>query len=183
MRTYPRFGDLERIYGITWRDLAELEPRLGELLWAARQAGVGCRRWADVSRLFAPVRKTLAGLVGFDGEHRNHPILGNPGAYQVAYWKLFDIVAGRLPRRSAGAEEPQDKQTGVVFGDPCPTDSAAAHDERARKAGLLPGPDRERQDDEGITPEQMQAMRRGGSDVPQVPNGRDCCWFLDPTLD
>jgi hypothetical protein len=110
MRTYPSFRDLEGIYGITWHDLAELEPRLGELLWAARQAGVSCRRWADADRLFAPIRRALAELIGTDGKQGRDGVLGSAGAYQVAYWKLYDIVAGRLPGGACGAAEVQGEQ-------------------------------------------------------------------------
>ena len=42
MNLYPNFRDVERLSGITWQDLVELEPRLGELLWRARQAGASC---------------------------------------------------------------------------------------------------------------------------------------------
>jgi hypothetical protein len=125
MRIYPHFRDLERIYGMTWRDLAELEPRLGELLWEALQAGASCRRWADVSRLFAPIRKTLAGLVGFVGKHHRHGVLGSPRAYEVAYWRLFDAVAGLLPARAGGPEEAQVKQRGQAAAETSPTEPAA----------------------------------------------------------
>jgi hypothetical protein len=99
MKSYPNFRDLERLSGITWRDLAELEPRLAELLWGARQAAVTCRRWADVDRAFSPIRNALGGLVGSAGEHQGHPVLGGAGAYEVAYWKLYDTVAGLLAGR------------------------------------------------------------------------------------
>ena len=38
MKPYPNFRDTERLWGITWGDLNALEPRLEELLWAARAA-------------------------------------------------------------------------------------------------------------------------------------------------
>src|SRR5215831_18775741 len=94
---YPNFRDLERFYGVTWHDLVEMESRLAELLWTARQARVTCRRWSDVDRVFAPIRNSLAELLGFAGENHGHPILGGPGAYSIAYWKLYDTVAGLLP--------------------------------------------------------------------------------------
>jgi hypothetical protein len=116
MRTYPSFRDLEGIYGITWRDLAELEPRLGELLWAARQAGVSCRRWSDADRLFAPIRIALAGLIGTGSKYCGDGALGSAGAYQVAYWKLYDIVAGRLPGGTCGAAEVQESSASSSAG-------------------------------------------------------------------
>jgi hypothetical protein len=112
MKPYPNFQDLERLSGITWGDLTALEPQLGELLWTARHACVTCRRWSDVARAFAPLRNTLAELVGFAGKHQRHPILGSAGAYQVAYWKLYNAVAVLLPGRAGGAEEtPRQKHT------------------------------------------------------------------------
>jgi hypothetical protein len=71
---------------------------------AARQTRVICRRWADVDQFFAPIRNTLTGLVGFTGKNRPHPVLGSTKAYEVAYWKLYDAVAGLLLARSGGAE-------------------------------------------------------------------------------
>ena len=104
MKPLPNLRDVECHAGITWHDLVELESRLAKLLWEARQAGVTCRRWSDVSRVFAPIRNTLAELVGFAGKNRRHPVLGGPEAYEVAYWKLYDAVAGSLPGGAGGAE-------------------------------------------------------------------------------
>jgi hypothetical protein len=125
MKPYPNIQDLERISGITWRDLTELEPRLGELLWEARQVCVTCRRWSDVDRVFPPIRNTLAELVGFAGKHHGHPILGGPGAYQVAYWKLYDAVAGLLPARATAAEEALEKPREETVAETCLGESAA----------------------------------------------------------
>ena len=105
MKPYPNFRDTERLCGITWADLSALEPRLEELLWAARAASATCRHGWDVDRVFAPIRNILTELVGFAGRHHRHPVLGNAGAYQVAYWKLYDAVAGLLPDHS-GKKEP-----------------------------------------------------------------------------
>jgi hypothetical protein len=112
MKAYPNYRDLERVHGITWHDLVGLEPTLAELLWAARQACVTCRRWSDVERAFARIRDTLAGLVGFAGRNHRHRVLGSAGAYDVAYWKLYDAMAGLLPVRAGGAEEALEKQPG-----------------------------------------------------------------------
>jgi hypothetical protein len=106
MSTYPDFRDLENLHAITWHDLVELEPRLAELLWQARQAGVNCRRWADVDRDFSPIRGPLADLVGFSRKLHWHPVLGSPGAYNVAYWKLYAAVAALLPRRASAEQTP-----------------------------------------------------------------------------
>jgi hypothetical protein len=105
MEPYRNFRHLEKLFGVTWRDLVATEPALEELLGTARETSVICRRWADVDRIFVPVRNALAGLVGLAGKNQQHPILGSAKAYEVAYWKLFDEVVGALPTRFDGAEE------------------------------------------------------------------------------
>ena len=102
MRHFPNYRELERIHGISWLDLVDREPGLSELLWQAHRAGSACRRLSDVGRSFAPVRDTLAALVGFAGRHCRHPVLGRPQAYEIAYWKLYDAVAASVS--TAGAE-------------------------------------------------------------------------------
>jgi hypothetical protein len=124
MKPYPNFQDLERFSGITWSDLTALEPQLGELLWTARHACVTCRRWADVDQAFAPLRSTLTELVGFNGKHHRHPILGSAGAYEVAYWKLYNAVAGLLPGRGTAAEESLLKQHGERVAETASPESA-----------------------------------------------------------
>ena len=125
MKPYPNFRELERLHGVTWHDLAEMEPRLGELLWRALQAGVGCRGWSDVERVFSPIRNAVAELAGFAGHNHRHSVLGSTGAYQVAYWKLYDAVAGLLPGRAGGTAEDPEKQRGGPVGDTCPAEAAA----------------------------------------------------------
>jgi anti-anti-sigma regulatory factor len=95
--------------GLTWAELVDLEPRLETLLLRARGAGAGCRTFTDVNRVFGPVRNELAGLIGFGGQHHRHPVLGSTGAYQVAYAKLYDAVAGLLPGPAVCAEIAIDK--------------------------------------------------------------------------
>jgi anti-anti-sigma regulatory factor len=102
---YPNVQDVQRIHGVTWGQLVEREPQLDSLLRQARTAGAGCRTLKDVDGAFGPLRNELAELIGFKGRHHGHRVLGGPGAYQVAYWKLYDAVAGLLPARAAGAEE------------------------------------------------------------------------------
>jgi anti-anti-sigma factor len=102
---YPNVNDLQRHYGVAWGRLVELEPRLEPLLWRARQVGASCETLTDVKRGFRPLRNELADLIGFAGEHQRHPILGSVGAYEVAYWKLYDAVAGLLSAHAAGAGE------------------------------------------------------------------------------
>jgi hypothetical protein len=126
MHAYQSFTDLEKLFGVTWRDLADLEPKLGELLWAARQASATCRRRSDVDRVFAPIRTALGELVGFAGTNRRHPVLGGTGAYQVAYSKLYDAVAGLLRGRPSGAAEGPEKQRPETVAEPCPAETAAA---------------------------------------------------------
>jgi anti-anti-sigma regulatory factor len=94
---YPKVDEVQRSHGIAWSELVELEPQLETLLWRARQVGAACRTFADVERAFAPLRNELTGLVGFLGKRHRHLVLGSTGAYEVAYWKLYDAVAGLLP--------------------------------------------------------------------------------------
>jgi hypothetical protein len=98
--------ELECRHGVRWYELADLEPRVQQLLWRAREAGAGCRNASDVQRIFSPLRNDLAGLLGFSGCHSGHPVLGSAGAYEVAYWKLYEAVAGLLPRFAAVATAP-----------------------------------------------------------------------------
>jgi hypothetical protein len=105
MHSFPNLRDLERTHGITWHELVDLEPKLAQLLWESRQACVICRSQADVDRIFAPIRNSLADLVGFARRHHWHPVLGSLGAYEVAYWKLYSAVAAMLLGRTGGVEE------------------------------------------------------------------------------
>jgi hypothetical protein len=105
MKHLPKIHDLERKYGVRWSQLAELEPQVQDLLWRAREAGAGCRSRADVDRIFSPLRHDLAGLLGFSGCHRRHRVLGSIGAYEVAYRKLYEAVAGLLPRSAEPVAE------------------------------------------------------------------------------
>jgi hypothetical protein len=98
MNDMPNIHDLERTHGVTWGELAGLEPRLNELLWQARASGAGCKCREDAHRVFAPFRDAVGELVGFLGRHRDHPVLGSVGAYEVAYWRLRHAVSGLLPR-------------------------------------------------------------------------------------
>jgi hypothetical protein len=126
MKPYPNIRDLECQYGVTWCDLVDLEPRLEELLWAARQACVTCRKWSDVDRAFVPIRNTLVELVGFAGSNHWHPVLGATGAYQVAYWKLYDAIAGLLPDRAGSAKGALDDEREEKVAESCPLEPVAA---------------------------------------------------------
>jgi hypothetical protein len=125
MRPYPNFRDLEKSSGMTWHELVELESRLARLLWEARHACVSCRRWPDVEKAFAPIRNSLTDLLGFAGKHHRHPVLGNHEAYQIAYWKLYDAVAGLLPYHNNGAEETLDEQRAELFAKASPPQSTS----------------------------------------------------------
>jgi hypothetical protein len=105
MSTFPNLSELEHKHGVRWCQLAELEPRVHQLLWRAREAGAACRRWSDLAQLFSPLRNDLSGLIGFSGRHSQHPVLGSQGAYEVAYWKLYEAVAGLLPRVAEAVAE------------------------------------------------------------------------------
>jgi anti-anti-sigma factor len=109
-KRYPNVDDVQRAHGIAWSQLVELEPRVQTLLWQARQVGASCRTFADVDRAFNPLRDKLTSLLGFLGKHHRHPVLGSVGAYEVAYWKLYDAVAGLLPGSTRG-HGTQDGQT------------------------------------------------------------------------
>jgi anti-anti-sigma regulatory factor len=116
---YPKVDDVERTFRITWGQLVELERELEPLLWRARIAGAKCRTFTAAHQAFAVVRDELAGLIGFAGKHRGHPVLGSLGAYEVAYWKLYDAVAGLLAGRAAGTEEqPEATVAGLRLGQP-----------------------------------------------------------------
>jgi hypothetical protein len=97
MQRYPNIRDIERLHGIAWLDLAELEPQLAELLHQARHAAAGCRRLSAVPELFSAIRNRLPELVGLTARSCRHPVLGSFGAYEVAYWKLYGAVAALLP--------------------------------------------------------------------------------------
>jgi anti-anti-sigma factor len=110
---YPSADELQRAHGITWGQLIELEPEVEALLWRARQAGAHCRTGADVRRAFHTVRQELTGLIGFFGKHHRDPVLGSVGAYEVAYWKLYDALAALVlehtngPEKAPGLEKPE----------------------------------------------------------------------------
>jgi hypothetical protein len=90
--------DLEATHGVTWGQMADLEPRLNELLWKARADGAQCRCHEEVTRVFGPVRNALTELIGFLGLNRDHPVLGSVAAYEVAYRRLYDAVGSLLHR-------------------------------------------------------------------------------------
>jgi hypothetical protein len=117
-------------FGVTWGELVEREPRLDALLRRARLAGAGCRAFADVDRVFGPLRNELAALIGFAGKHHSHPVLGSAGGYEVAYWNLYNAVAGQLPGRAGGGERAPEKQGGETVAGAGPTEPAATANAR-----------------------------------------------------
>jgi hypothetical protein len=110
MKPYPNFRDLEIIHGLSWRELVELEPQLAGLLWLAREASLNCHQKSDVIPAFTPIRNKLSELVGFAGKNHQHPVLGSVGAFEVAYWRLYDAVSGLLPCRADSNEAPAKQQ-------------------------------------------------------------------------
>lgn len=129
MHVVPSIRDLERTHGITWHELVDLEPKLAGLLSESQRAGVNCRRWLDVDRIFAPIRNSLGELVGFARGHPSHPVLGSLGAYLVAYWKLYTALAASLPGRAGGPATPiREFRRGAVrpTGPTAPTATAIA---------------------------------------------------------
>jgi len=131
MKPYPNLQDVERRSGVTWHELVELDSRLAELLWEARRSCGNCRRWSDVEQAFAPMRNGLTELVGFARNDRRHPVLRSAEAYQVAYWKLYDAVAGLLPTRADCADESLEEQTGEIVVETCSAESTATLPARA----------------------------------------------------
>ncbi|TWT56511.1 hypothetical protein [Allorhodopirellula solitaria] len=77
----------------TWRDLVELEPRLGVLAKRVEQAGCGCRRrrTLDWWRKWESIKRSAAKLVGW---HVRDELLGTSIAYEIAIAELFGRFAG-----------------------------------------------------------------------------------------
>jgi hypothetical protein len=94
MRDVRNVKDMERIHGVRWDELVAAEPELERLLKVARMVGDCCRNWRDVERGWGQFKNDIAGLVGYFGKHRGHPLLGTVAAYDVTYWKLHNAVAG-----------------------------------------------------------------------------------------
>lgn len=80
----------ENTNGITWTELATMEPRLADLLEHAKNS----RDWiCDSEKRWALFKQPIAKLVGFhrrDGD----PRLRTMGAYDVVYAKLWNTVSG-----------------------------------------------------------------------------------------
>jgi hypothetical protein len=131
----PNIRDLENAHGVTWDVLVHLEPGLEALLQSARSVGAGCRNWPDVEGAFSPFRNTLVSMVGFGGRNHRHPVLGSPGAYEVAYWKLYDAVSGLLPRGTAATATRGSERTPTA-ATPLPSAPAAWLEEVMVAAGI-----------------------------------------------
>jgi anti-anti-sigma regulatory factor len=101
---HPNVNDVERTFGVTWGQLVELEPQLETLLERARLAGASCRTSPDLDQEFGPLRNELAGLIGFAGKHHSHAVLSSTGAYEVAYWNLYNTVAESVRGRAVAAK-------------------------------------------------------------------------------
>jgi anti-anti-sigma factor len=97
MTQLPDTNAIERLHGVTYSHLVDLEPRLEPLLWEARKVGAACLCQDDVQRAFNPIRNRLTDLIGFAGQRHRHRLLGSTGAYEVAYWKLFHGIADQVP--------------------------------------------------------------------------------------
>src|SRR5262249_45366975 len=124
--TYPNVNDVQHTFGVSWDQLVELEPLLETLLERVKLAGPGSRTFTDVDRSFGPLRNELAALIGFAGKHHRHPVLGSVGAYEVAYWTLYDAVVRLLSGRAASAQEAAAKQRDGTVPGRCPSELASA---------------------------------------------------------
>jgi hypothetical protein len=122
MHPSPKLRDLERTHSVTWHELVDLEPKLAQLLWESRQACVICRGQADVDRIFAPIRNSLAELVGFARRYHWHPVLGSLGAYEVAYWKLYSAVAASLLGRAESWKSAMQEPRAGMVAKACPAE-------------------------------------------------------------
>jgi hypothetical protein len=98
---YPNVHDVQHTFGVSWQQLVQIEPELENLLERVRLAPSGGRAFSDLHEVFDPLRDELASLIGFAGKHHNHPVLGSAGAYEVAYWTLYNAVARLLTGRAA----------------------------------------------------------------------------------
>jgi hypothetical protein len=123
---YPSVNDVQRTFGVSWDQLVELEPELETLLGRVRLTGAWGRSFADLDRVFGPLRNELAALIGFAGKHHRHPVLGSAGAYEVAYWTLYDAVARLLAGRATGPEEAPANQRSATAPGSCPSESVSA---------------------------------------------------------
>jgi hypothetical protein len=123
---YPNVNDVKRTFGISWSQFVKLEPQLETLPGRVRLAGARSRNLADVDRVFGQLRNEIVALIGFAGKHYSHPILGSAGAYEVAYWTLYDAVVRLLSGRTAGAQEAPAKQQRDTDSEPRLAESAKA---------------------------------------------------------
>ena len=94
MRDYNTYKTYEKMFDVTWDQLAELEPELDRMLLDAECAGEGCRTLEQVHRRFSPFKNLIHRLVGFCGKYQGHSVLGTQGAYDVTYWRLRNAVTG-----------------------------------------------------------------------------------------
>src|SRR5262245_36221790 len=99
MNHIPKVQDLERAHGVTWGELAGLEPRLLELLWQARAAGAGCRSREEVRQVFAPFRNAVAELLGLRGSTGDIPFSRRSRPY--SYWAAS--ISRKTPQNACNA--------------------------------------------------------------------------------
>src|SRR5262249_34443328 len=123
---YPNVNDVQHTFGVSWGELVELEPQLEILLRRVRLTGARSRTGTDADQVFGPLRNELAALVGFAGKHHSHPVLGSAGAYEVAYWTLYDAVARLFSDRAANAQEIPAKQRAGRVPSSCLSESVSA---------------------------------------------------------
>ncbi len=89
MKDFTHVKEMERIHGLHWEQLVEIEPRLDQLLESARS--VFCRNWEDVHRGFSQFKTDIHHLTR--SIVNRYPSLEGHAVYDVMYWKLHNAVA------------------------------------------------------------------------------------------
>ena len=82
----------EEIYGVTWEELVELEPRLGDLLHRVESARPteGATEF-DYERSWMHFKEPIADLVGWHRKSGDEK-LRTCYAYEIAYYTLLNVL-------------------------------------------------------------------------------------------
>jgi hypothetical protein len=83
---------LENVYGTTWNELVELEPRLGVLLREAKDSHpTEVDNEGDFERCWAHYKEPIADLVGWHRRQGDEE-LRTTAAYEIAYSTLWHAL-------------------------------------------------------------------------------------------